>query len=153
MRWGSVKSEPAVSRHIFFRLKQFFCSFLAIHPPIHFPLPQRKPSLVYSFAPFRRVSSLLSLARLYNCLRFSSFPSPASRTSSISLSKSISHPRAAASFLWASLCFRVTIIGLARINSPRSLSSRYLNKLDGCLFSDSGIHFRIRRWEFIIMSF
>jgi len=53
----------AVSRYIFFRLKQFFCSFLAIHhDSLAFP-PHRKPSPHPFVLPSRD-----------NCLRFSPFP-------------------------------------------------------------------------------
>lgn len=56
---GSVKSEPAVSRHIFFRLKQFFCSFLTVHP---YPAPRTHKSSLAS-SPFSSLHLSFSLSR------------------------------------------------------------------------------------------
>lgn len=58
-RRGSVKSEPAVSRHIFFRLKQFFCSFLTVHP---YPAPRTHKSSLAS-SPFSSLHLSFSLSR------------------------------------------------------------------------------------------
>lgn len=67
----------AVSRHIFFRLKQFFCSFLAIHPDSLVSRPTRKSAPRPLILPAETDISGTSRSR-DNCLRFSPFP-PLSR--------------------------------------------------------------------------